>query len=247
MLEKIVGDKFEVSCMLNEGNNPEAYEPSMTHLMNIEHSVAYFCIGYIGFEDAIVVKACINNPELKVYNNSKGINLIYGTHYTHDQYNNEADPHLWTSVKNALVIAKNMLDAVIELDPDNAKTYTANYNKFKSELETLDADLKAQLAPKRGATFLVWHPSLSYFARDYDLHQVSLGYEGKEIPIDKLKENIDTARQSGAKVLFVQQEFDTRQVETIGNELGVKMVEINLMSYNWETEIINIANAVANN
>ena len=82
MLKKIVGDNFEISCMLNEGNNPEAYEPSMTHLMNIEHSMAYFCIGYIGFEDAIVGKAHINNPDLKIYNNSKGINVIRGTHFS---------------------------------------------------------------------------------------------------------------------------------------------------------------------
>ena len=59
-LEQIVGDKFVVSCMLNEGNNPEAYEPSMTHLINIEKSKAYFCIGYIGFEYAIVGKARAN-------------------------------------------------------------------------------------------------------------------------------------------------------------------------------------------
>lgn len=247
MLEKIVGDKFEISCMLNEGNNPEAYEPSMTHLMNIEHSVAYFCIGYIGFEYAIVDKAHINNPNLKIYNNSTGVEVINGTHFTPEGKEDEADPHLWTSVNNAIIISQNMLNAVVELDPDNAKTYTANFNKFKAELQSLDTRIKKLLAPKQGTAFLVWHPSLSYFARDYGLRQVSLEYEGKEIPIDKLRENIDTAHESGASVLFVQREFDSRQAETIGSELGVKMVTINPMSYEWETELEKIANAIANN
>lgn len=247
MLKKIVGDRFEISCMLNEGNNPEAYEPSMTHLMNIEHSVAYFCIGYIGFEDAIVGKAHVNNPNLKIFNTSKGVEVIRGTHFSPEGEHNEADPHLWTSVANAIKISQNMLAAVVELDPDNADEYTHNFNAFKSELDSLDSRIKSQLAGKQGSAFLVWHPSLSYFARDYGLRQVSLEYEGKEIPIDKLKQNIDAARESGAHVLFVQREFDSRQAETIGEELGVKMVKINPMSYNWETELENIANAIANN
>ncbi len=247
MLKKIVGDRFEISCMLNEGNNPEAYEPSMTHLMNIEHSVAYFCIGYIGFEDAIVGKAHVNNPNLKIFNTSKGVEVIRGTHFSPEGEHNEADPHLWTSVANAIKISQNMLAAVVELDPDNADEYTRNFNAFKSELDSLDSRIKSQLAGKQGSAFLVWHPSLSYFARDYGLRQVSLEYEGKEIPIDKLKQNIDAARESGAHVLFVQREFDSRQAETIGEELGVKMVKINPMSYNWETELENIANAIANN
>lgn len=247
MLKKIVGDRFEISCMLNEGNNPEAYEPSMTHLMNIEHSVAYFCIGYIGFEDAIVGKAHVNNPNLKIFNTSKGVEVIRGTHFSPEGEHNEADPHLWTSVANAIKISQNMLAAVVELDPDNADEYTRNFNAFKSELDSLDSRIKSQLAGKQGSAFLVWHPSLSYFARDYGLRQVSLEYEGKEIPIDKLKQNIDAARESGANVLFVQREFDSRQAETIGEELGVKMVKINPMSYNWETELENIANAIANN
>ena len=233
--------------MLNEGNNPEAYEPSMTHLMNIEHSVAYFCIGYIGFEDAIVGKAHVNNPDLKIFNTSKGVEVIRGTHISPEGEHNEADPHLWTSVANAIKISQNMLAAVVELDPDNADEYTRNFNAFKSELDSLDSRIKSQLAGKQGSAFLVWHPSLSYFARDYGLRQVSLEYEGKEIPIDKLKQNIDAARESGAHVLFVQREFDSRQAETIGEELGVKMVKINPMSYNWETELENIANAIANN
>ena len=126
MLEKIVGDNFEVSCMLNEGNNPEAYEPSLTHLMNIEHSAAYFCIGYIGFEYAIVDKAHANNPNLKIYDNSRGIEVIKGTHFSPEGKHDEADPHLWTSVPNARAISRNMLDAVIELDPDHADVYKEN-------------------------------------------------------------------------------------------------------------------------
>ena len=244
-LEQIVGDKFVVSCMLNEGNNPEAYEPSMTHLINIEKSKAYFCIGYIGFEYAIVGKARANNPDLKIYNNSKGIEVLRGTHGVPGD--EEVDPHVWSSVRNAMQIVQNMYEAVVELDPKNEKTYTENYNRLKSNLESLDKKFANMLEPKRGSAFLVWHPSLSYFANDYGLRQISIEYEGKEVPINMLKEKIDTAKASGAKVLFIQQEFDSSQAETLNEEIGAKIVRINPMNYNWAEEMEDIANAIANN
>ena len=35
-LEKIVGDKIDVKCLLDSGGNPETYEPSLTHWVNLE-------------------------------------------------------------------------------------------------------------------------------------------------------------------------------------------------------------------
>ena len=39
---KIVGDKWDVKCLLSNGANPESYDPSLTHLLNLENSKAYF-------------------------------------------------------------------------------------------------------------------------------------------------------------------------------------------------------------
>ena len=38
----------------------------------------------------------------------------------------------------------------------------------------------------KGGSFVVWHPSLSYFARDYGLEQISLEYDGKEVPVGRV-------------------------------------------------------------
>lgn len=47
-LEKIVGDKFNVVCLLSQGSNPEAYEPSLSHLMNLEKAKHIFESGISG-------------------------------------------------------------------------------------------------------------------------------------------------------------------------------------------------------
>ena len=59
---KIVGDKWEIKCLLSNGANPESYDPSLTHLLNLENSKAYFRIGNVAFESAIINKVQNNNP-----------------------------------------------------------------------------------------------------------------------------------------------------------------------------------------
>ena len=65
--EKIAGDRFEINCIVPVGSNPEAYDPSPSHLVHLGKSVAYFKIGYIGFELAWMDKLIQNNPNMKIY------------------------------------------------------------------------------------------------------------------------------------------------------------------------------------
>lgn len=251
LLERIVGRYFDIICLLSQGSNPETYEPSMNHLMNLEKSQAYFLIGNIGFEMAIVDKAKKNNPDIKIFDNSENIDVIYGSHagashshHSHAGHKHESDPHIWTSAVNARIIATNMCNAVCQLDPKHASYFKHRLNELVKEIDALDAQLREQLKPIEGDAFIVWHPSLSYFARDYGLKQISMEYEGKEIPAKYLKAEIDSAKACNARVFFFQKEFDSRQAESINQEIGTTMVTINPMNYSWDTELKQIADAL---
>ncbi len=252
-LEKIAGDKFDVLCLLAQGSNPESYEPSMTHLINLERSKAYLRMGNIGFELAILNKIKNNNPDLVIVDTSDGIDLLKGTHggvHSHEHshsHSHEIDPHVWTSVPNAKIIAQNMYKALLEIDSQNKKYYTKNYNALLMELSELETELAEKMDSVKGSAFAVWHPSLSYFARDYGLIQIAMENEGKEVPASVLKREIDMAREHDVKVLFYQKEFDSRQIQTINEQLGAEMIEINPMSYDWAEEMKKITNALTRN
>ena len=250
LLEKIVGERYEVVSLLSGGSNPETYEPDMNHLISLERSTAYFCIGNIGFEMAIVDKARTNNPSIEICNISQGIALMRGTHqgialqHSGESNADECDPHIWTSVANARVMANNMCQAVSRLDARHARQYERNLAQLLKQLDELDAELRQRLSPCRGKAFVVWHPSLSYFAADYGLQQIGMEYEGKEMPAKVLKEEIDYARACNAKVFFFQKGFDSRQVAAVNNQIGARLVNINLMNYDWDKELLHIANAL---
>lgn len=242
LLESIVGDKYKVRSLLSNGGDPETYDPTMTNLLNIERSMAYFRVGGIGFEDAIAEKIRVSCPNLPMIDTSVGIERIVGSHGSET----EEDPHVWTSVPNAKIMASNMLEALRKLDQPNIHVYEKNYKALVARLDSVEAVLQGYADSAPSKAFVVWHPSLSYFARDYGLTQIALGSENKEMSANSIRTQIDLAKSSGAKVLFTQKDIDARQVEVIEKELGLPSVAINPMAEDWMGEMLTIGAAIAN-
>lgn len=245
LLEQITGDKVDIRTLIANGANPENYDPSLTHIMNLRKSIGFLRMGNIGFEAALLDKIREEDPELPIFNTSAGVVPITGTHSHGGIKHEEVDPHTWTSVKNAKIIVKNMLDAMVTVDPSNKGYYRRNYEKFVQRLDSLDRDFESRLAPHAGEHFMVWHPSLSYFARDYGLEQISAGNaENKESSLSMIRETIDHADTDHAKVFFYQKDLDNRQAEVMSRQLGLRRVSINPLSYDWESEMCAITDAL---
>lgn len=246
--EKIAGDKFEIRTMVPNGSSPESFDPSPGALVNLSHSKAYFRIGHIGFELAWMDKLQQTNPDMKVFNNSEGIELIEGSehacsdpsHHHHDTAE-AIDPHVWTSAANGKVIAQNMLNAFIELDPDNKSYYEANYKELMQEVQQTSDSVDMLLKNMQGKSFVIYHPALTYLAREYGMQQHAIENQGKEPSAAHLKALIDEVRDSKAHVIFIQQEFDEKNARMIADELGIRVVQINPLSYEWSKELIEIA------
>ncbi len=248
ILEQITGDRVQVRCLLSDGANPETYDPAMTHMLNLRRSLGYLRMGNIGFEAALLDKIHESNPDLPIFNTSEGIVPVTGTHGHGDVAHDVVDPHTWSSVKNARVIARNMCEAMVKIDPDNKAFYRRNFDNFDARLDSIDRVIASRLAQMHGKAFLVWHPSLSYFARDYGLEQIVVGgHEHKEMSVAELRAVIDHAREHGAEVFFSQKDLDSRHVSAVNEEIGARLVSIHPLSYNWEEEIIATADALVNN
>ena len=243
--EAIAGDNYEVVSMVPKGSSPESYDPTPQQLVNLSKSQAYFRIGYIGFEQAWMKKLEANCPNMKVYDTSKGIDLIRDKGHWHGDHFHEGgvEPHVWNSIQNALIIADNIYQALCELDSTHQEDYQKRLDVLKQTIRQTDANIRT-LLEKADSTFLIYHPALSYFARDYGLKQVSIEEGGKEPSPAQLKALIETCRNENVHTIFVQQEFDQRNAQLIANELGVNIVSINPLSYDWVKEMIRIAEAL---
>lgn len=243
--EAIAGDRFQVTSMVPRGSSPESYDPTPRQLVRLGRSTAYLRIGYIGFEQAWMEKLQANSPHLKVFDTSQGVELIRAEGHWHGDHFHEGgvEPHIWNSASNAAVIADNVCAALCELDADHRAEYCHRRDSLKQLITRTDARVRTLLADA-DSTFLIYHPALSYFARDYGLKQISIEEGGKEPSPAALKQLIETCRRYGTRIIFVQQEFDQRNARLIADELGVKVVSIHPLNYRWEEEMLKVAEAL---
>lgn len=248
--ERIAGDKFAVHCVVPPGQSPETYDPTPRQMMQVGESEAYFRIGYIGFELAWMQNIEDNNPALKIFDLSEGIPLIEQdeeedeaeeTHHHHGGI----DPHVWSSVSGAKVIAGNMLKAFVSLDPDNRAYYEENFQRLMGEIEATEQTIAQLLSPLKSRAFIIYHPALTYFAAENDLTQLCIEMEGKEPSPAQLRRLLETARAQRVHVVFIQQEFDQKNAELIAKETGCLLVPINPLAYDWSEEMIRIAKTLA--
>ncbi len=254
ILEQLVGDDYAIGTMLDRGANPETFDPSMEKRLQADKATAYFSTGAFPFEESLAKSL----PDgTRIVNTSDGIEPIYGTHsHTHnhtsghshghdcDHHGEAADPHMWTSLKNARIIARNMAEALADLDSAEAATVNRRLATLEQRLDSID---KATANRLEGASrsFAIWHPSLSYYARDYGLNQIAVGQESKEMPAGQVRQVIDNARNANVKVFFFQKEYDNRQAESINSAIGSRMITIDPLAYDWLGQIELITNEIA--
>ena len=243
--EAIAGEHYDVVSMVPKGSSPESYDPTPQQLVALSRSEAYLRIGYIGFEQAWMKKLEANAPDMKVFDTSQGVDLIRGEGHWHGDHFHEGgvEPHIWNSTRNAIIIAENVYGALCELDATHQEDYKNRLDTLKKSIRRTDENVRTFLE-NADSTFLIYHPALSYFARDYGLKQISIEEGGKEPSPAYLKHLIELCRQEKAHVIFVQQEFDQRNAQLIADELGIEVVSINPLSYDWAEEMINVANAL---
>lgn len=186
---------------------------------------------------------------MKVVNISEGLDLIadeveqHGDHVHLDG----VDPHTWLSPVLVKQMAKTILNEVVKLKPENAEKYEANYQKFAEECDALNEELKSKLEPYKGKKFIVFHPSLSYYAREYGLDQYSLETGGKEPTPQHLKSVVDTATSENIHVIYIQSEFDREHARVFADEIDGKIEEVWPLNPAWEENLRKMTDLLISN
>ena len=244
--EQLVDSLFHIECMVPSGTSPETYDPAPAQMAKLARSKAYFCIGHIGFEEVWMDKLKQNYSQIHFFDNSEGVSLIKSGHFHGDHFHSGgADPHTWSSPKAVRLIVQNMYSALIEIDPENQDRYAANLQNLLEKIDAIDEKITEILENSSQKAFVIYHPALTYFARDYGLTQYSIEEDGKEPSPEQLKSLIESAKEKGVKTVFVQREFDKKNAELIANETGCRLIIINPLSYDWGEEMLHIAQALS--
>lgn len=167
-------------------------------------------------------------------------------HHTHKHSNphetrNEKDPHIWLDPILVKIQASTIAKALIAKYPQHKALYEANLIKFQAELDALNAELSALLKKSKNKKFIIYHPSLAYFAARYHLVQIPVEIEGKEPKAKDLQRLISIAKKEKIKTIFVQKGFAQNAAKSLAKELNARVVELNHLSENYAKNLRQIA------
>lgn len=241
MVRKIAGDRVDVVTLVPANANPHSFEPKPDALKKFASASIYFSDGS-GLDEAWRPRFLSVNPKVRVANLSEGISFIsepeeHGHRHGDDH---ELDPHLWNSPRQVILVASNICKVLSEADTASAEFYRTNLENFSRELSALDVRFTEAVRslPEERRTFIVFHPSYGYLARDYGLKQIAVEMDGKEPKPQDLQRLIQTAKANRAKIVFVQPQFSRRAAESLSREIGAKIVSIDPLAYDFDENLL---------
>jgi len=236
-VEKIGGDRVDVSVMVLPGNSPATYEPRSKQMVALSRASLYYAIG-VPFEKVWLEKIAAHNIKMHFVHTEEGIEK---KPMKADKPNGIKDPHIWLSPPLVMVQARNILRGLLKVDPANRSIYEANYKKFIMELVDLDNELLGVFLRKERVRFMVFHPAWGYFARAYDLDMIPIESEGKDPKPADLKRLVRKAKKYGIDVVFVQPEFSSKSAGVIAREIGGQVVLANPLALDWAKNLKELA------
>jgi zinc transport system substrate-binding protein len=244
-IEQLAGNLVEVNVMIPPGASPATYEPSVSQLGKLDRSVIYLRIGYVGFEQSWMDKIASVNPNMNIVDLSEGVEIIQEDVHESDDHQGHthhgADPHIWMSVQNARIIARNTHKELLALFPGEKDYLQAKLDGFSLVLDSLDQEITAKLEGIENNKFMIYHPALTYYARDYGLEQLSLEIEGKTPSPAHLKEMIDLAREQQISKILIQNQFDRKNAEVLARETGSEIIQFDPLDLHWREQMRYIA------
>ena len=214
-------EKVDVTLLVPVGVAPHDWGPTIKDVQRMQKSDLIIING-IGFEN------WIDNLEETNY---QGVivdtsNGILDKNLGQEQINSSGDPHIWLNPVYAQIQVQNIANAFSDSDPKNQQYYQLNAAKYIEELEFLDLKIRNELSDCN-QDFVAFHDAFSYFADEYNLNQHTIILSNNphgEATAKTLENVISTAKKLNIKVIFSEENVNTKTSEIIANEIDGKVL-----------------------
>lgn len=251
----LAGDLADCRVLLPAGSSPVTYDPRPSQLRDLAEADVYVRAG-VPFEVASWDKIRDTNRSMRVVDvatetglrkmdkHSHGEGEEHHEHHEHHEGEDATDPHTWLNPKNAGAQAAAISEVLSGLLPGHEEELSQRRDRFLTELNSLDSEIREALAPVKGKCFWVHHPAWGYFADEYGLHQHSVEREGKEPGPQSMAAMVAEMKAEGVRVIFYDPQFSTKQVEVIAREAGVEIQPLNPLAEDYFANLRAAARAI---
>ncbi len=247
----IVGEA-NVEILLSPGADLHSFEPTPKDIVGIQESDLFI---YVGGESWVEdVLEGIDTSKTKVirlmdYVDLKEEELVEGMEHVHaeeehDEHEQEEehddhdhehdhvsyDEHIWTSLRNAIILVEVIRDEVILLDTDNADLYTEKATEYTTQLDELDKEFVEMIDNSSRKEIIVGDKfPFRYFVDDYGLGYYA-AFTGcstaSEASAQTIAFLIDKVEEDSIPVVFHTELSSEKIADTIVEETDTVKLEL---------------------
>lgn len=230
LAKAVGGDKIEVQSLAK--GDVHSFEPKPNDMKAVAKASLFIAAG-LEFEEAWIPRFKASAKNLVVVQSDAKIAKLKEEYAEHDdQHEAHADPHVWLNPMLAITMARNISDALIDMDKANKDFYLKNFQKLMNDLLAFDKSAKNELAGLKNRKFVVYHPAWGYFAAHYDLEQISIERNGKEPKIDEMASTVKMIKDENIKVIFADPNRSQKSAQVLASGTGAKVELLDPLGYN---------------
>ena len=250
---QVAGDRADVITMIPPGYSPANYEPTAGQMRALSDADVYFTLHMPAETSSILPRIADFNEDVRMIDLHEAVEQIHpmielngsdGEHADHD-HGEADDPHIWLSPKRAVVMVHKIADTLAQIDPEGAAVYQSNAADYIAQIKALDKQIELKLAGLENRSFLIYHPSYTYFAEDYGLQMLTIEAAGKTAGAAEMVRVIGIAQQSGITTVFYQGEFSSSRAQAVAEQIGGVVREARPLAQDYIIALGEFAAAIA--
>ncbi len=248
-LRNITGSENNIILLNKNGADMHGFEPTAKDIVEIRTASLFVHIG--GASDKWVEKTvtATENPDLKSvalmsYVETLSLEdietMAFGEHHAHDHSEHshthsaeEADEHIWLSLKNAIIITNGLCNDLCEIAPQNANEYRANATAYVAKLKALEKEYeKVFTAPERNVLLFADRFPFVYLTHDYGVAHLA-AFTGcsseSEITAETFAHLIEHTNELKLPYVITLDGSDGKTAKTVCDATGAKALTVNSM------------------
>ncbi|WP_322822361.1 metal ABC transporter solute-binding protein, Zn/Mn family [Chloroflexus sp.] len=217
-VQAIAGDRVTLHTLLGPGIDPHTYIATESDLFALQEARLIFYNGlHLEANLARVFQAIQHSGTIPVIAVAEAVPVEMRLRWEGDE--KAYDPHVWHDPQRWRYAVIAIRDALIDLDPAGRAIYQQRSEQYLSDLQMLDADLRAmaeQVPPER-RILVTAHDAFNYFGQAYGfrveaVQGISTASEASAATIRDLTTLVVTER---IPAIFVETSVSPRTIEAV--------------------------------
>ncbi|HZX93827.1 MAG TPA: metal ABC transporter substrate-binding protein [Myxococcales bacterium] len=140
----------------------------------------------------------------------------------------QGNPHYWLPPANARIVAREIAQRLMQLDPEGRAGYEKNLASFNARVDAKEKEWAPEVAKLKGVKAATYHKSWSYVSHWLGMEEIGYVEPKPGIPPDPqhLARLIGVMKQEGAKLLLVEDFYNKSVASLVADKAGAKLLTL---------------------